>query len=88
MAVVAKLSARTAVGFILKGKHYEDDHPAVRAHPDLFESADEFLRNTSRPTDTTELGDRSALTRTARQVPGDVRTETPVKRGPGRPRKH
>lgn len=91
MAVVAKQSARTSAGFIYKGKHYEDDHPAVKAHPALFESAEDHLRSNTRPTDTTELGDRSATTRgtrTARQAPGEARTETPAKRGPGRPRKN
>lgn len=91
MAVVAKISARTSAGFIYQNHPYDEDHPAVIAHPDLFESAEDRLKNTARPKDTIELGDRSALThgtRTARQEPGEARTETPAKRGPGRPRKN
>lgn len=79
MSVVAKKTCRVG-GFrqlVKEGSVFDDKDPVVRAHPELFESPEEYQRRTTRPRSTAELGARSMSARgqieTARSAPGEER---------------
>lgn len=57
MAVVAKITGKVAGTrqMIREGTSYPDDHPVVKARPELFESADDYLARNRRPTNTADL---------------------------------
>lgn len=80
MSKVAKATCRVAGSreLLRAGKLYQDDDPVVLAHPDLFESPEDYQQRKARPKTTADMGDRSmsarhanAAAETARSAPGE-----------------
>jgi hypothetical protein len=83
MTQVAIRSFKSAMSrqVIKRGKTFDDKDPVVKAHPDMFESAESYTKRTSKPVNTDDLGSRSMSARkrkrsgveSARQAPGEKR---------------